>query len=63
MRSSDLSFVPHFAADFCRNEAERARATAQATSTANRKFWLALATNWEKLADDAEAPKIKQWAT
>jgi hypothetical protein len=49
------------AAEFYRNEADRARATArQATNTADRKFWLALAANWEKLAEEAEIPKIRE---
>jgi hypothetical protein len=47
-----------------RNEAERARQTAkQAVSARDRMFWLALAANWEKLATEAEAPKIRPWAT
>jgi hypothetical protein len=47
-----------------RSEAERARQTAkQAVSVRDRGFWLALAANWEKLAEVEEAPKIKPWAT
>jgi hypothetical protein len=47
-----------------RNEAERARQTAkQAVSARDREFWLALAANWEKLATESEAPKIRPWAT
>ena len=47
-----------------RDEAERARQTAkQAVSARDRAFWLALAANWEKLAKEAEAPKIRPWAT
>jgi hypothetical protein len=47
-----------------RKEADRARETAkQAVSARGRAFWLALAANWEKLAEEAEAPKIKPWAT
>jgi hypothetical protein len=47
-----------------RKEADRARETAkQAVSARDRAFWLALAANWEKLAEEAEAPKIRPWAT
>jgi hypothetical protein len=47
-----------------RSEAERARQTAeQAVGARDRAFWLALAANWEKLAEEAEAPKIRPWAT
>ena len=47
-----------------RDEAERARQTAkQAVSARDRAFWLALAANWEKLAREAKAPKIRPWAT
>jgi hypothetical protein len=51
-------------ADHHRNEAERARETAkQAVSARDRAFWSALAANWEKLATEAEAPKIRPWST
>jgi hypothetical protein len=51
------------AAEQHRKEAERARKTAkQAASAGDRAFWLALAENWEKLAKEAEAPKIRLWA-
>jgi hypothetical protein len=47
-----------------RKEAERAGETAkQAVTARDRAFWLALAANWEKLAKEAEAPKIRPWAT
>jgi hypothetical protein len=32
-------------------------------SSRDRAFWLALAANWEKLAKEAEAPKIRPWTT
>jgi hypothetical protein len=52
------------ATEQCRNEAERARQTAKrAVSARDRAFWFALAANWEKLAREAEAPKIRPWAT
>jgi hypothetical protein len=47
-----------------RKEAGRARETAkQALSARDRAYWLALAANWEKLATEAEAPKIRPWST
>ena len=47
-----------------RKEADRARMTAkQAVTARDRAFWSALAANWEKLAKEAEAPKIRPWAT
>jgi hypothetical protein len=43
---------------------QRARETAkQAASAKDRKFWLALAANWEKIAKEEEAPKIRPWST
>jgi hypothetical protein len=52
------------AVELYRKEAERARETAkQVTGGRNRAFWVALAANWEKLANAAEAPKIKPWST
>ncbi len=51
-------------ADHRRKEAEKARANAKlAASAGDRAFWLALAVNWENLAKEAEAPKIRPWAT
>ena len=45
-------------ADHHRKEAERARETAkQVLSARDRAFWSALAANWEKLAEEAEAPR------
>jgi hypothetical protein len=59
-----LEFRQRAAAEQHRNEAERARKTAkQAVSAHDRAYWLALAANWEKLAKEAEAPKIRPWAT
>jgi hypothetical protein len=46
-----------------RKEADRARETAKEVSADDRAFWFALAANWEKLAKEAEAPKIRPWAT
>ena len=47
-----------------RKEAERARETAKQAATArDRAFWSALAANWEKLANEADAPTIRPWAT
>jgi hypothetical protein len=51
------------AAEQYRKEAERARETASQVASSNRAFWLALASNWEKLAKEAEVPKIRPWAT
>ena len=34
----------------------------QAVSARDRAFSLALAANWEKLAEEAEAPKFRLWA-
>jgi hypothetical protein len=42
-----------------RKEAERARETGEQVSAGDRAFWLALTANWEKLAKEAEAPKIR----
>jgi len=59
-----LEFRQWVAAEQYRSEAEKARQTAkQAVSARDRAFWFALAANWEKLAKEAEAPKIKPWAT
>jgi hypothetical protein len=58
-----LEFRQMAEAEQFRKEADRARETAkQALSARNRAFWLALAANWEKLAKEAEAPKIRPWA-
>jgi hypothetical protein len=46
-----------------RKEAERARETAKQVASTDRGSWLALAANWDKLAREAEAPKIRPWAT
>jgi hypothetical protein len=46
-----------------RKEADRARETAKQMARPDRAFWFALAANWEKLAKEAEAPKIRPWAT
>ena len=63
-RGIALDFRQWVAAEQHRNEAEKARQTAkQAGSASDRAFWLALAANWEKLAKEAEAPKIKPWST
>ena len=63
-RGIALEFRQRAAAEQYRNEAERARETAkQAVSARDRAYWLALAANWEKLAKEAEAPKIRPWAT
>jgi hypothetical protein len=57
-----LDFRQRVAAGQYRKEAERARQTAtQAVSARDRAYWSALAANWEKLAKEAEAPKIKPW--
>ena len=62
--SAALEYRRIAAAEQYRKEAERARETAkQAVSARDRAFWSALAANWEKLAKEAEAPKIKPWAT
>jgi hypothetical protein len=62
--SAALEYRRIAAAEQYRKEAERARETAkQAASSRDRAFWLALAANWEKLAKEAEAPKIRPWAT
>jgi hypothetical protein len=62
--SGALEYRRVAAAEQYRKEAERARETAnQAASSRDRAFWLALAANWEKLAKEAEAPKIRPWAT
>jgi hypothetical protein len=61
-RELALEFRQRAEAEQYRKEAERARQTAmQAVSAHDRAYWLALATNWEKLAKEAEAPKIKPW--
>jgi hypothetical protein len=46
-----------------RKEAEKARETAKQVRAGDRPFWLALAENWEKLAKETEAPKIRPWST
>ena len=57
-----LEYRQSAASEQYRKEAERARETAkQAASSHDRAFWLALAANWEKLAIEAEAPKIRPW--
>ena len=62
--SAALEYRQMAAVELYRKEAERARETAkQAVSARDRAYWLALASNWEKLAKEAEAPKIKPWAT
>jgi hypothetical protein len=62
--SAALEYRRIAAAEQYRKEAERARETAkQAANSRDRAFWLALAANWEKLAIEAEAPKIRPWAT
>jgi hypothetical protein len=62
-RGISPDFRQWVAAEQHRIEAERARKTAkQAASAGDRAFWLALAANWEKLAKEAEAPKIKPWS-
>jgi hypothetical protein len=44
--------------DEFRKHAERCRRTAEAsTKTADRAFWLLLAENWQRLAQDREAPE------
>jgi hypothetical protein len=61
-RELALEFHQRAEAEQYRNEAEKARQTAKQAPTArDRAFWLALAANWEKLAEEAEAPKIKPW--
>jgi hypothetical protein len=63
-RGISPDFRQWVAAEQHRNEAERARQTAkQAVSARDRAFWLALAANWEKLANESEAPRIRPWAT
>ena len=62
--SAALEYRYVAAAEQYRKEAEIARETAkQAASSRDRAFWLALAANWEKLAKEAEAPKIRPWAS
>lgn len=63
-RGASLDFRQWVAAEQRRKEAASARETAkQAANASDRAFWLALAANWEKLANEAEAPKIRPWAT
>jgi hypothetical protein len=63
-RGVSPNFRQWVAAEQYRNEAEKARQTAnQDVGARDRAFWLALAANWEKLAKEAEAPKINPWAT
>jgi hypothetical protein len=63
-RELALEFRQWTAIEQYRDEAERARQTAmQAVSARDSAFWLALAANWEKLAREAEAPKIRPWST
>jgi hypothetical protein len=62
--SAALEYRQTAAAELYRKEAERARETAKQVAGARKRgFWLALAANWEKLAKEAEAPKIKPWST
>jgi hypothetical protein len=59
-----LARLPQWvAAEQYRKEAERARETAKQVASSDRAFWLVFAANWEKLAKEAEAPKIRPWAT
>jgi phage shock protein A len=63
-RSVALEFRRRAETEQYRKEAEKVRATAkQAMSAGDRAFWLAQAANWEKLAKEAAAPKVKPWAT
>jgi hypothetical protein len=63
-RGVALDFRQWVAVEQYRKEAQRARETAkQAASAKDRKFWLALAANWEKIAKEEEAPKIRPWST
>ena len=63
-RGLALEFRQMADAEQFRKEADRARMTAKPAVTArDRAFWSALAANWEKLAKEAEAPKIRPWAT
>jgi hypothetical protein len=62
-RGISQDFRQWVAAEHYRDEAERARETAKQVARPDRAFWLALAANWEKLAKEAEAPKIRPWAT
>ena len=63
-RGLALEFRQMADAEQFRKEADRARKTAkQAVTARDRAFWSALAANWEKLAKEAEAPKIRPWAT
>ena len=62
--SAALEYRRIAAAEQYRKEAERTRENAKQTVSAkDRAFWLALAANWEKLAKEAEAPKIKPRST
>ena len=60
--SAALEYRRVAAAEQHRKEAARARETAK-QAMSDRAFWLALAANWEKLAKEAEAPKVKPWST
>jgi hypothetical protein len=63
-RELALEFRQRAEAEQYRSEAERARQTAkQGVNVRDRAYWLALAANWEKLAEEAKAPKIRPWAT
>ena len=63
-RGLALEFRQRADAEQFRKEADRARETAkQAVGARDRAFWSALAANWEQLAKEAEAPKIRPWAT
>jgi hypothetical protein len=62
-RGVSLDFRQWAAAEQYRKEVERARETAKQVAIPDRAFWLALAENWEKLAKEVEAPKIRPWAT
>ena len=62
--SAALEYRQTAAAELYRKEAERARENSkQAAGDRDRAFWSALAANWEKLAKEAKAPKIRPWAT
>jgi hypothetical protein len=49
--------------NFAKSLIELARETAKQMARPDCAFWLGLAANWEKLATEAEAPKIRPWAT
>jgi hypothetical protein len=62
-RGLALEFRQMADAEQFRKEADRARETAKQMARPDRAFWFALAANWEKLATEAEAPKIRPWST